>query len=86
MVNKISDISLATKIIKKIRLLCILFPKVSTYRIGFDENECVCLTIKEDKWLMKVVDKYMDISKVENTTKKANNIYSKKYSKKISVS
>ena len=86
MVNKISDISLATKIIKKIRLLCILFPKVSAYRIGFDENECVCLIIKEDKWLIKVVDKYMDIWKVDNTTKKANNIYSKKYSKKISDS
>ena len=41
----------------KNRPFCILFPKVSAYRIDFDENECMYFMIKEEK----VFDKYMEM-------------------------
>ena len=41
----------------KNRPFCILFPKVSVYRIDFDENECLYFMIKEEK----VFDKYMEM-------------------------
>ena len=52
--------------IKKIRPLCIFFPKTSAYRIDFDETECMNFTIIEEK----VFDKYMEIwEKVSNLIK-----------------
>ena len=42
---------------KKIRSLCKFFPKVSAYRKDFDESECMCFMIKEEK----VFDKYLEI-------------------------
>ena len=66
---------------KKIRPSCIFFPKVSAYRIDFDETECMYFMIKEGK----VFDKYMYIwEKISNIIKKKLIvkhifIYSKKY-------
>ena len=53
--------------IKKIRPLFIFFPKVSAYKIDFDETEFMYFMIKEEK----VFDKYMEIwEKVSNIIKK----------------
>ena len=53
--------------IKKIRPLCIFFPKVSAYKIDFDETEFMFFMIKEEKFF----DKYMEIwGKVSNIIKK----------------
>ena len=52
------------------RPLSIFFPKVSAYRIDFDETECMYFMLKK-----KVIDKYMeiwDIIKVCNIIKKYN--------------
>ena len=63
---------------KKFWPLCIFFPKVSAYRINFDETECMYLMIKEEE----VCDKYMEIwEKVSNMIKKRFNsdlVYTKK--------
>ena len=42
---------------KKIKALCIFFPKMSTYRI-FDKNNCMYFMVKEEKFF----DKYNEIS------------------------
>ena len=48
---------------KNVRPLCIFFPKMGAYRIDFDEIECLCFMIKEEKNFVK----YMDIwEKVNN--------------------
>ena len=55
--------------IKKIRLLCIFFPKRNAYRIDFDEIECMYFMIKKGK----VFGKYMEFrEKVSNIIKKNN--------------
>ena len=52
---------------KKIRPLCKFFPKVSAYRIDFNEIECVYFMVKEEK----VSDKYIEIwEKISNIIKK----------------
>ena len=52
---------------KKIRPLCIFFPKLNACRIDFGETECMCFMIKKEKDF----DKYMKIwEKVSNITKK----------------
>ena len=51
-VKKVFYALLVTKMIK----YCIFFPKVSTYKIDFDETECTYFMIKEEK----VFDKYME--------------------------
>ena len=51
---------------KKIKPLCIFFPKLSAYRIDFDETECMHVIKKEEN----VFDIYMDIlEKVSNIIK-----------------
>ena len=42
---------------KKIRPLCVFFPKMSAYRIDADESGCMHFMIKEEK----VFDKYVEI-------------------------
>ena len=46
-----SNISLATKMLKKIRPLCKLFPKVSAYRRDFDETKYIAVLEKDDELL-----------------------------------
>ena len=42
---------------RKIRPLCISFPKLSAHQIDFDETQCMYFLIKEEN----VFDKYMEI-------------------------
>ena len=53
--------------LKKIRPLCIFFPKLSEYRKDFDESKCMSFLIKNEKLL----EKYNEIwKKVTNIIKK----------------
>ena len=47
LVIRILNISLVTKIIKKIKPLCILFSERSAYRINLDETEGVPFLMKD---------------------------------------
>ena len=78
LVNKILNISLIRKIIKKIKTLCIFHPQVITYKRNFDKNRRFYFLIKEQKVFLK----YMEIlERVRNIIKHKFNIelmYSKK--------
>ena len=50
--NKILNISLVTKILKN-RHLCILRPKMSIYKKGFDKNKCIYFLIKNERFFEK---------------------------------
>ena len=63
--SKIFDISLATGD-KKIRTLCMFFPKVRVYRIEFYETGCMCFMIKDEI----VFDIYMETWEKVNIIKK----------------
>ena len=52
LVSKILHILLATKVIK-IRPLCIFFAKLGAYKIDFNETECMCFMIKQEKFFIK---------------------------------
>ena len=47
MENKILNISMVTKIIKKIKPSCIIFPETKAYRIDLDETECKSFLVKD---------------------------------------
>ena len=49
--KKILNTSLVTKIIKKLGLLCIFFPEMSTYKTYSDKNKCICFKIRDEKKL-----------------------------------
>ena len=55
------------KVAKKIRPLCIFFPKMSAYRKDFDETKYMPFLIKDDE----LIEKYNEIwEKVKKSTKK----------------
>ena len=58
---------------KRIRPLCILFPKMSAYRRDFDTTKCMSFLIKDEKLL----EKYNEIWKKFDS----NPVYNKKYIK-----
>ena len=64
LVKKYLNIFLATKMIKKVRLLDIFIPKRSAYRRDFDETKQVFFLIKDDKLL----EKYNEICKKVNSS------------------
>ena len=67
MVKKDLNILLVTKILKKIKTLCIFLPKMTAYRKDFDETKYISLLIKDDEFL----EKYNEIwEKVQNILKK----------------
>ena len=67
MVKKDLNILLVTKILKKIKTLCIFLPKMTAYRKDFDETKYISFLIKNDEFL----EKYNDIwEKVQNILKK----------------
>ena len=67
MVKKDLNILLVTKILKKIKTLCIFLPKMTAYRKDFDETEYISFLIKDDEFL----EKYNEIwEKVQNILKK----------------
>ena len=67
MVKKDLIILLVTKILKKIKTLCIFLPKMTAYRKDFDETKYISFLIKDDEFL----EKYNDIwEKVQNILKK----------------
>ena len=67
MVKKDLNILLVTKILKKIKTLCIFLPKMTAYRKDFDETKYISLLIKDDEFL----EKYNEIwEKVKNILKK----------------
>ena len=67
MVKKDLNILLVTKILKKIKTLCIFLPKMTAYRKDFDETKYISFLIKDDEFL----EKYNDIwEKVQNILKK----------------
>ena len=53
MVKKDLNISLATKMLKKMRPVCIFLPKLSVYRRDFDETKYISFLIKYDELLEK---------------------------------
>ena len=53
MVKRVLNIWLATKILKKNRLLCIVLLKMSTYRKDFDETKYMSFLLKDDEFLGK---------------------------------
>ena len=64
MVNEILNISLVTKVIKKLDLF---FPEMSIYKRYSDKTKCMYFMIKDENFF----DKYMPISeKVSNIIKK----------------
>ena len=67
MVKKDLNILLVTKILKKIKTLCIFLPKMTAYRKDFDETKYISFLIKDDEFL----EKYNEIwEKVQNILKK----------------
>ena len=67
MVKKDLNILLVTKILKKIKPLCIFLPKMTAYRKDFDETKYISFLIKDDEFL----EKYNEIwEKVKNSLKK----------------
>ena len=67
MVKKDLNILLVTKILKKIKTLCIFFPRMTAYRKDFDETKYISFLIKDDEFL----EKYNEIwEKVQNILKK----------------
>ena len=54
LINKLLNILLVTKMIKKIRALCVSFPKINTNR-SFDENNCMYFMIEEEKFLINEI-------------------------------
>ena len=67
MVKKDLNILLVTKILKKIKPLCIFLPKMTPYRKDFDETKYISFLIKDDEFL----EKYNEIwEKVKNSLKK----------------
>ena len=46
-----------TKMVKKVKPLCVMLPKISAYRRDFDETKYMSFLIKNDELL----DKYNDI-------------------------
>ena len=64
--------------IKKIRPLCVSFPKINTNR-SFDKNNCMCFMIEDKKFLINEI-----WEKVSNIIKKKFNgklVYNKTYTK-----
>ena len=67
MIKKDLNILLVTKILKKIKTLCIFLPKMTAYRKDFDETKYISFLIKDDEFL----EKYNEIwEKVQNILKK----------------
>ena len=54
LINKLLNILLVTKMIKKIRALCVSFPTINTYR-SFDKNNCMYFMIEEEKFLINEI-------------------------------
>ena len=52
MLKRVLNISLATKMLK-LRPLCIVLPKMSSYRRDFDETKYISFLIKDDELLEK---------------------------------
>ena len=53
MVKRVLNILSLTRILKKIRPLCLFLPKMSGYRRDFDETKCISFLIKDDELLEK---------------------------------
>ena len=51
MVKKILNILLVTKMLKKIRLLCIFGPNMSVYKRDFDQIKCMYFLIKDETYI-----------------------------------
>ena len=67
MVKRFLNILLPTRILKKIRPLCLFFPKMSGYRRDFDETKYISFLIQDDELL----EKYNEIcEKLEKASKK----------------
>ena len=63
MLRRVLNVSSATKMLKKVKLLCIFLP----YRRDFDETKYLCFLVKDDELL----EKYNDIwEKVSQSIKK----------------
>ena len=67
MVKRFLNILSPTRILKKIRPLCLFFPKMSGYRRDFDETKYISFLIQDDELL----EKYNEIcEKLEKASKK----------------
>ena len=53
MVKKDLNILMATKMLKKIKPLCIFLPKMSAYRKDFNETKYIYFLIKDDELLKR---------------------------------
>ena len=53
MVKRFLNILSPTRILKKIRPLCLFFPKMSGYRRDFDETKYISFLIQDDELLEK---------------------------------
>ena len=55
---------------KKVKPLCVIIPKISTYRRDFDETKYMSFLIKNDKSLEIYNDIWDKVSNTSNTIKK----------------
>ena len=77
LVKRVLNILLVTKIVKNVRPLCILLPKMSEYGRDFDETKCKFFLIKGDE----LFEKYNEIRKMSAVGSKKNfvvNLYTMK--------
>ena len=75
---------LATKMLKKIKPLCVFLPKMSPYGKYFDEIKDVSFLIRDDKFLGKYIEIWGKVSYTIGKEIDSNPVYNKIYIKKNS--
>ena len=66
---------------RKIRLLCIFLPKISTYEGDFDQTKCIPFLVKDEKLLEKCSEIWKKFSNVIKNEFDSKPVYNEKYLK-----
>ena len=69
------------KVAKKNRPLCILLPKMSAYRRGFDKTKCMYFLIKDEKLLEKYNEIWKKVSNIIKKEFESKAVYNEEYIK-----